>query len=48
MWQKMILMKAIDVLLDLLAEAVKDTDNTLDDKVVETMKDVKKTVDGAF
>ncbi|CAL9955887.1 hypothetical protein VPHK225_0013 [Vibrio phage K225] len=43
--QKMLLLKAVDLLLDLLTPVVEDSDNDLDDRALEAAKNIKKAVD---
>lgn len=45
MLQKILILKAVDFLLDLLREVVEDTDNKLDDRVLDTVTEVKEVVE---
>lgn len=45
MIEKVLILKAVDILVDLLKPVVESTDNELDDKVLEAVDTVKKEVD---
>jgi hypothetical protein len=45
MLEKIIIMKAVDYLIDLLEGVAAKTDNDLDDKVIEAVKVVKDEVE---
>lgn len=45
MFTKVLILKAIDMLLELLTPAVESTENELDDSVLDAAKQIKDAVD---